>query len=106
MTRQPTNCTVTIKRNGQAVTGLSALPCLVLPEVRNEIIAQYGIPAGEGFRFSFPALHAGIGASDQIVLDANPDSVTGSLKITAVFHVNAPRLPHTSGYAQGRWGTD
>ena len=104
MTKQPTNCTVTIKRNGQVLAGLSNLPCLVLPEERNEIIEQYSIPAGEGFRFSFPELHAGIRASDQIVLDANPDEVTGSVKITAIFHVNSPRLPHTSGYAQGKWG--
>jgi hypothetical protein len=105
MTRQPTNCTVSIKRNGQSVSGLSTLPCLVLPETRNEIIEQYSIPAGEGYRFSFPELHSGIRSTDQIVLDANPDNVTASLRITAIFHANTPHLAHTSGYAQGNWGT-
>lgn len=105
MTQQPTNCTVSIKRNGQTVTGLTALPCLVLPEDRPEILDRYGVPAGEGFRFSFPQLYSSIRAGDQIVLDSNPNSVTASVKITGISHVPSPKLPHTSGMAQGNWGT-
>lgn len=101
----PTNCTVTIKRNGQALDGLTNLPCLVMPENRPAIIERYGIPAGEGFRFSFPQLYSGIRAGDQIVRDANPDNVTASIKITGVAQADSPRLPHTSGIAQGNWGT-
>ena len=104
MTNQPTNCTVTIKRNGQTLAGHAALPCLVLPENRPGIIEQYNIPAGEGFRFSFPELHSGIRAGDQLIRDSNPDNVTASVRITGIMQIDSPRLPHTSGIAQGNWG--
>lgn len=104
MTNTRTNCTVTVKRNGQPVAGLTALPCLVLP-ARPEIQDMNGMPAGKVFEFMFPQIHAGIREQDQLIRDTdNPEADEISVRVTGIMHVDSPRAPHTEGVAEGTWG--
>jgi hypothetical protein len=100
MTRLRTNCTVSIKRGGQTVAGLTALPCLVLP-ARPEIVAMNGLPAGKAVEFMFNQVYAEIREQDQLVRDDDPGV---SIRITGVMHGDSPRAAHTEGVAEGRWG--
>lgn len=101
MNQLRTNCTVSIKRSGQTVEGLTALPCLVLP-ARPEIIAMNGLVAGKAVEFMFGQVHSGIREQDQLVRDGVTPEV--SVRITGVMHVDSPRVAHTEGVAEGRWG--
>jgi hypothetical protein len=104
MTNTRTNCTVSVKRNGQLVSGLTALPCLVLP-ARAEILDMNGMPAGKMFEFMFPQIHSGLREQDQLIRDTEDEEADEiSVRVTGVMHVDTPRAPHTEGVAEGMWG--
>lgn len=99
MIRTPTNCTVTIKRSNQTLSGLTAIPCLILP-ARPEITSLNGLADGKAFEFMFTTLVEDLTEQDQIVRDDTGQSV----RVVGVMHVDSPRAKHTEGVGEAMWG--
>lgn len=99
MTRTPTNCTITIKRDNQQLGSLTGIPCLILP-ARPEITSLNGLADGKAFEFMFKTLVPELTEQDQIIRDDNGHSH----RVIGVMHVDSPRAFHTEGVAEAMWG--
>ncbi len=98
MTRTPTNATLSVSRNGVVVTGLTALPALVLP-ARPEVIALREIPAGKAFEIYFKTVVA-VRETDRLV-----DTTTAkTYRVVGVADYNTPKASHTEVIAEARLG--
>lgn len=100
MTNTPTNCTVTIKRDGQQLGSFTGIPCLILP-ARADVMAMNGLAAGKAFEFIFKTIVPELTEQDQLVRDDNGRSI----RVVGVMHVDSPRAFHTEGLGEAMWGT-